>query len=55
MKSKTEKATYNKLTIEAARTGWIVKQQGKPAEVFVRWENVVKHLENQLTSKGDAS
>lgn len=42
---------YPTVTIEAARTGWIVKEQGCPAEVFVRWESVVKYLESRLTTK----
>ena len=44
---------YKKITIEAAVQGWIVKEAGKPAEVFVRWDSVVKKLEHELTSKGD--
>lgn len=47
------KEKYKTLTIEAAKTGWIVRENGKPAEIFVRWENVVTKLENELTSKGD--
>jgi hypothetical protein len=44
---------YKKITVEAAVSGWIVKEPGKPAEVYVRWESVVKKLEHELTSKGD--
>ena len=44
---------YKKLTVEAAKQGWIVKEQGKPAEVFVRWESVVAKLAHELTSQGD--
>ena len=46
------KQKYKKLTIEAAISGWIVKEPGKPAEVFVRWEALVRRLEMELTSKG---
>jgi hypothetical protein len=44
---------YKPLTVEAAKTGWIIRERGKPAEVFVRWEQVVRRLEAELTSKGD--
>jgi hypothetical protein len=49
----TQKGVYKKLTVEAAHGGWIVKEQGKTAEVFVRWESFVRRLELELTSKGD--
>jgi hypothetical protein len=48
-----QKEQYKTLTVEAAKTGWIVREKGKPAEVFVRWERVVAKLEAELTSKGD--
>lgn len=41
---------YPTLTVEAARSGWIVKQDGKPAEIFVRWEALIAYLKAQLTS-----
>lgn len=44
---------YNTVTVEAARTGWIVKEQNRPTEIFVRWEMLIRYLENRLTSKGD--
>ena len=44
---------YITLTIEAARTGWIVKEKGKPAEIFTRWEHAVSYMAERLTSKGD--
>jgi len=44
---------YNTLTIEAAKTGWIVREKGKPTEIFVLWENAVNYLAVKLTSKGD--
>lgn len=47
------KAKYKTLTVEAAKTGWIVREKGKPAEIFIRWEAFVKKLEMELTSKGD--
>ena len=43
---------YKKLTVEAAVNGWIVKENGKPTEVFVRWDAFVRKLEMELTSKG---
>jgi hypothetical protein len=52
MKTKDQ---YKTLTVEAAKTGWIVREKGKPAEVFTRWESVVKKMEIELTSKGDAA
>lgn len=45
--------TYNKLTVEAGRGGWIVKKQGKPPEIFTSWAWLVRRLEEELTSKGD--
>jgi hypothetical protein len=47
------KIEYSTITIEAARTGWIVKERGKPAEVFVRWESMVKYIETRLSTKGN--
>jgi hypothetical protein len=44
---------YHVLTIEAARTGWIVKESGRPAEVFVRWDTLVRYIESRLTTKED--
>jgi hypothetical protein len=49
------KEQYKTLTVEAAKTGWIVRENGKPAEIFIRWEHVVKKLEMELTSKGDGA
>jgi len=43
---------YKTLTVEAAISGWIVREAGKPAEIFVRWESFVQKLEKELTSKG---
>jgi hypothetical protein len=47
------KAVYKKVTVEAGDGGWILREQGKPAEVYVRWDKVVRRLEYLLTSKGD--
>lgn len=47
------KEHYKTLTIEAAKTGWIVREAGKPAEIFIRWEQVVKKMELELTTKGE--
>ena len=52
MDAKKERGQYKTLTIEAALTGWIVREHGKPAEIFTRWENVVKKIERELTTKG---
>lgn len=50
MKTKDQ---YKTLTVEAAKTGWIVREAGKPAEIFVRWEALVSKLAAELSSKGD--
>jgi hypothetical protein len=42
---------YKTITVEAAITGWIVREAGKPAEVFVRWDSVIKKLEKELVTK----
>ena len=47
------KDIYKTLTVEAAKTGWIVRETGKPAEIFIRWEKVVDKLALELTSMGD--
>lgn len=47
------KEIYKTIIVEAAKTGWIVRENGTPAEIFTRWESVVKKLEAELTSKGD--
>jgi len=52
-KTMKAKEQYKTLTVEAAKTGWIVREDGKPAEIFIRWEAVVKKMEIELTSKGD--
>lgn len=46
-----EKEQYQTITVEAAKTGWIVRVKGKPAEIFIRWDQVVKKLEAELTTK----
>lgn len=48
-----KKPEYNTVTIEAVKTGWIVKQQGELTEIFIRWDALVRYLEMQLTSKDD--
>lgn len=52
-KESKEKEQYKTLEVEAAKTGWIVREKGKPAEIFIRWEQFVKKLEMELSSKGD--
>jgi hypothetical protein len=47
------KDVFKKLTIEAAHGGWILKERNKPAEVFVRWEMLIRRLKLELTSKGE--
>ena len=47
------KEQYKTLEVEAAKTGWIVRERRKPAEIFLRWDQLVKKLEKELTSKGD--
>lgn len=44
---------YNTVTIETALTGWVVREKGRPTELFIRWESLVNHLAKRLTSKGD--
>ena len=44
---------YDKVTVEAAITGWILTRKGHPAEVFTRWEALVLRMQHLLTSKGD--
>jgi len=46
------KEQYKTLTVEAALTGWIVREKGKPAEVFHQWARVVAKMEKELTSTG---
>lgn len=48
-----KKEQYQTLTVEAAKTGWIVRVKDKPAEIFFRWEQVVKKLEAELITKCD--
>ncbi len=47
------KEQYKTLIVEAAKTGWVVREPRKPAEIFIRWEQLVKKLEMELTSKGE--
>ena len=42
---------FRTVSIEAAVTGWILKERGKPAQIFVRWEALVRELEERLTHK----
>jgi hypothetical protein len=49
------KEKYKAISVESAKSGWIVREKGKTAEVFVRWDQVVKKLEAELTSKGDGA
>ena len=46
------KTLYKKITVESAVSGWIVKEVGKPPEVFLRWDALIHRLEQELTSKG---
>jgi hypothetical protein len=48
-----KKPEHNIITIEAARTGWIIKEMGRPAEVFIRWDALVEYIATRLTSEGD--
>jgi hypothetical protein len=50
---KAHKAHYATIIVESAVGGWIVKEAGKPTQVYAIWEFVVRRLENSLTSKGD--
>lgn len=42
---------YACVSIETARTGWVVKEKGRHTEIFVRWEAVVKYIGTRLTSE----
>jgi len=44
-------SNYKTLTIEAATTGWIIRESGKPAEIFHIWSQVIRKLETELTNK----
>jgi len=46
-----QEGTFKTITVEAAKTGWIVREKGQPAEIFHRWEAVVNKLEKELTTK----
>lgn len=46
------KTQYNTVSIEAAESGWIVKERGQPTKLFYRWESLVKYLEGRLTTPG---
>ena len=43
---------YEKITIEAAVSGWVVTISGEPKQVFYAWPAVVRLLEYRLTSNG---
>lgn len=47
------KEQYQTITVEAAKTGWIVRKKDHPAEIYIRWDQVIRRLEMELTSKGD--
>ena len=40
-----QEGKFKAITVEAAKTGWIVREKGQPAEIFNRWEAVVHKLE----------
>lgn len=42
---------YNSVKVNAAVSGWVLQQKGKPDEIFVRWESLVKRLEELLMSR----
>jgi hypothetical protein len=42
---------YKTISVEAAETGWIVREKGKVAQVCIRWGKVVNILEKELTTK----
>lgn len=48
---KSKEAQYLKLQVEAAETGWVVTQDGKKPEVFIKWKHVVRYLASQLSNK----
>lgn len=50
-----ETAKYSTVTVEAAVSGWIVKEKGQPAKVFVRWEALVSYLQYRLATKDATS
>ena len=49
------KAKYQKVTIEAAKGGWIVTVKGNSTpQLCFQWRQVINILESELTSKGDS-
>jgi hypothetical protein len=48
--SKQKETEYPKVTIESAEGGWIVREAGKPTQVYTQWRSVVIRLEHSLTS-----
>lgn len=43
---------FSTCVVTAAENGWYIREKGQPDKVFVRWEEVVKHLATRLTTKG---
>lgn len=42
---------YKTVTVQAAVSGWVVNEGSNPPEVFVRWDAVLRRLEELLTNK----
>ena len=53
-KQKQKENQYPKVTIESAEDGWIVKEAGKPTQVYTQWRNVILRLEHSLTTYDDS-
>lgn len=47
---KDKKDQYRTVTIQAAKNGWIVMQTGRITEVYIRWDELVKRIKDELTS-----
>lgn len=46
--SKEQKPEYNTVTIEAAVNAWILREKGRPVEVFHRWDLLTNRLKERL-------
>jgi hypothetical protein len=47
---KQKENEYPKVTIKCAEGGWIVKEAGKPTQIYTQWKSVIIRLEYSLTS-----
>ena len=50
MKALVSEINYTKISIESCDGGWIVMEQGQPTKLFVRWDALVRYLQDRLAS-----